>query len=211
MWWRFFSQQTSTPHHGNRMHRCLQPFGLVEVARRSPRRSSSTMFRIASSSLLDLAPPAPPVMHTISMMRGTRNRLEDGRPARPPLRCVVVACVLVASLLGCHDAADPPAASTSFAIAEGQRLFASWCAPCHGEEGRGDGAYLSAGAPSLPPNFTAAEVRGRLRTGAVTARLRATEPLGESHCPPWGETLSADETASLARYLEELTAGPRQR
>src|SRR5581483_4742341 len=39
-----------------------QPSGLVVIARQSRRRSSSTMSRIASSSLLDLASQAPPAV-----------------------------------------------------------------------------------------------------------------------------------------------------
>src|SRR5713226_2230428 len=50
-----------------------QPEGLVEVAARSPRRSSSTMARIASSSLLDLAPQAPPATYHEFLTRDTRR------------------------------------------------------------------------------------------------------------------------------------------
>lgn len=96
---------------------------------------------------------------------------------------------------------DPP---SPFEVREGQRLFASHCAPCHGEEGHGDGAYLSADAPAAPPDFAADDIRGRVTVAAVTQRLQWTDPRGETHCPPWGNTFSAEEITSLATFMEKL-------
>ncbi len=102
---------------------------------------------------------------------------------------------------------DPPASdpvAPSFELREGQRLFAAYCVPCHGEKGHGDGVYLSADAPAAPPDFTAAEVRGRITADAVAARLKLTGELGEAHCPAWGHSFSSEETGSLAFFTEKL-------
>lgn len=108
---------------------------------------------------------------------------------------------------GCRGTASPPAAAArepSFSLREGERLFGSFCAPCHGETGRGDGAYLSAGAAAAPPDFAAEGVRERMRTERLTVRLAATEAAGEMHCPPWGNSFSPDEIKALATFLEHL-------
>lgn len=120
---------------------------------------------------------------------------------------LLIACAILV-IAGCReDGAVRPAAS-SFDMSRGRELFTSWCAPCHGPEGRGDGAYVSASAPSVPPDLTSPEVGPRTRAGAVGERLRAKAPLGENHCPAWGDTFSADEIEALSRYVEELARHP---
>lgn len=116
--------------------------------------------------------------------------------------------LLVAASMGCgRVASEAPAerARAAFELREGERLFAAYCAACHGESGRGDGAYLSTGAPATPPDFTAVAVRGRLRRGILVERLRSLEALGETHCPPWGSTFSPEEIEALGRFVETLS------
>lgn len=109
-------------------------------------------------------------------------------------------------LAACHadpSIDDPP--SSSFDDRVGAEIFVSYCAPCHGEEGRGDGAYLSADAPASPPDLSAPDVRGRITAVAVEARLRDANARGEIHCPPWGATLSTEEIAAVARAVEAMS------
>jgi mono/diheme cytochrome c family protein len=103
---------------------------------------------------------------------------------------------------------QPPAASpeSDFAVREGGRLFGSFCASCHGEAGRGDGAYLAAGAPATPPDFSVEGVRERMRKDLLMKRLASHESSGEAHCPPWGMTFSPEEIEALATFLEALAA-----
>jgi len=113
----------------------------------------------------------------------------------------------IAWLAGCGPAPlpeRPTASGDSFQAREGRHLFASFCAPCHGEEGRGDGTYLSAGAPAAPPDFTSAEVRARIQRDAVATRLSWAKGLGERHCPAWGITFSAEDIEALAAFVEGL-------
>ncbi|MBI4168490.1 MAG: cytochrome c [Acidobacteria bacterium] len=97
-----------------------------------------------------------------------------------------------------------PAPVPTFQAREGARLFASFCAPCHGETGRGDGTYLAAGVAAVPPDFAEVEVAARLRKERLLDRLSATAPAGESHCPPWGDTFTPEEVQTLAAWAETL-------
>jgi mono/diheme cytochrome c family protein len=120
------------------------------------------------------------------------------------------ALLLIAALSGCGGARSEPPASrpaASFELREGSRLFAAYCAACHGESGRGDGVYLSAGASAAPPDFDAPGARERLRRDLLTARLGSAKPLSATHCPPWGATFSAEEIEALATFVEALAPG----
>lgn len=117
------------------------------------------------------------------------------------------ALLLIAALTGCGGARSETAAprpAASFELQEGDRLFAAYCAACHGESGRGDGAYLSAGALAAPPDFAAPGARERLRRDQLTARLGSAKASGEVHCPPWGSTFSTEDIEALARFVEWL-------
>ena len=121
------------------------------------------------------------------------------------------ALALLFALAGCSSSAQEgsPEPTPPFALRQGAQRFASHCAPCHGDTGLGDGGYLSVGAPAVPPDFTAEAVRPRLLRSLVATRLAATAAAGETHCPPWGNTLSPSEIAALATFVEQLAlAGP---
>lgn len=125
-----------------------------------------------------------------------------------------LALLLFAALSGCGGArSEPPTPrpAASFELHEGDRLFAAYCAACHGESGRGDGAYLSAGAPAAPPDFAAPGARERLRRDQLTARLGSPKASGEVHCPPWGNTLSPEDIEALARFVERLAGAPARK
>jgi mono/diheme cytochrome c family protein len=73
----------------------------------------------------------------------------------------IVALLIGAGLAasGCRNAEAPPA-STSPAAATGQELYSTFCANCHGHEGRGDGV-AAAFARVAPADFTRAEFKVR--------------------------------------------------
>ena len=86
---------------------------------------------------------------------------------------------------------------------EGKRLFARYCATCHGESGQGDGQNAYNLDPK-PPAF-----QQSLQAHAPTYWRQIIEggsaAVGRSPlCPPWGRALSAREIDALSAYLAAL-------
>jgi mono/diheme cytochrome c family protein len=123
-------------------------------------------------------------------------------------RCFVL--LLLAAAACARGPAKPPRDAVQEAFGEdaigaraarGRRVFGQRCATCHGAEGRGDGQNAFNLLPP-PPDFqeslakvTAAD-RRRIIEGGTAALGRS--PL----CPPWGRSLTADETDALLAWLE---------
>ena len=88
-------------------------------------------------------------------------------------------------------------------LGQGKRLFAQYCATCHGDEGKGDGQNASNLHPP-PPDLTASKNLGdaaHLRRVIVEGSAAVgRSPLS----PPWGRTLSAQEIEYLALYCQRL-------
>jgi len=86
---------------------------------------------------------------------------------------------------------------------EGKRLFAHYCATCHGERGQGDGQNAYNLDPK-PPEF-----QRSLSTHAPSYWRQIIEggsaAVGRSPlCPPWGRVLSARDIDGLIAYLAAL-------
>lgn len=88
---------------------------------------------------------------------------------------------------------------------EGRALFRHYCAPCHGEEGHGDG-FNAFNLDPRPRDLGAADFQAQrsdedlasiLRTGGGAAGL-------SSAMPPWGRTLNQRGIENLVRYLRTL-------
>jgi len=108
-----------------------------------------------------------------------------------------------------------PAAATS--PASGKEMFKAYCAPCHGEKGKGDGpaasslktppADLTALAKNNGGKFPAARVSTILRGQGITAH-------GSQEMPVWGpvfwqmshghETEVQQRIVNLTHYIESL-------
>ncbi len=91
----------------------------------------------------------------------------------------------------------------SRAQTEGKRLFAHYCATCHGDTGQGDGQNAYNLDPK-PPDF-----RESLKTHPPSYWRQVIEggaaAVGRSPlCPPWGRTLSPSQIDALGAYLEVL-------
>jgi len=109
-----------------------------------------------------------------------------------------------------------PAAITS--PASGKEMFLSYCAPCHGKSGKGDGP--AAGALKQPPadlTMLAKRNGGKYPSDLVTTVLRGQTKLaahGDQEMPVWGpvfwhmsqgkEEQVTLRIANLNRYLESL-------
>lgn len=89
-----------------------------------------------------------------------------------------------------------------------ETTFRHYCAPCHGETGRGDGRYFGYGLQPLPRDLTDAEyMSAKKDEELITSISGGTASIGKSNlCPPWGKTLGPQRIEGLVRYLRSLSA-----
>ena len=92
-------------------------------------------------------------------------------------------------------------ANLTYAESQGKRLFAQYCATCHGDDGHGDGQNASNLNPA-PPDLAASR-----RDPALVRRVivEGSAVVGRSPLsPPWGRTLSHQEVDYLVAYCEAI-------
>lgn len=97
----------------------------------------------------------------------------------------------------------PPAPPT-VDIQEGQAMYASMCAMCHGGSGRGDGPGAAAikdwkGHAVPPRDLTIGDLKAGRSPEQLYLRIRLGVP---GLMPPMGAGLSPEQIWSLVRYLE---------
>jgi mono/diheme cytochrome c family protein len=111
-----------------------------------------------------------------------------------------------------------PIKSTS--AASGKEMFNSYCAVCHGTDGKGGGPAASAlKAPPSDLTLLSKENGAKFPSLKVTSILRGTSDLpahGSKEMPMWGplfrsisgghESEVQQRTANLSRYLETMQA-----
>lgn len=90
-----------------------------------------------------------------------------------------------------------PVAATPASLAEGKRLFQTYCAPCHGEAAKGDGAVAKKFIP--PPDLTLEAFRRR-PDGFIYETIKSGGPI----MPSQGEALLPRERWEIVIYLRSL-------
>ena len=135
----------------------------------------------------------------------------------PRLRLVaaIAGCTLAASAADCSRQSTPPGNPIAVAgrsieqaglgrtAADGRRRYLTYCAPCHGDEGSGDGQNASRLAPrptdlrGAATRLSAADIRRIVDAGTAAA---GRSPL----CPPHGRTLGPDAVDAIVTYVETL-------
>ena len=125
---------------------------------------------------------------------------------------------LVVAFLGGHgeperstDATGPTARAEPSGPPSGPAIYARYCAPCHGAQGRGDGPN-AANLPVRPARHADAAYMSRRSDDRLFDAIYAGGyPLGRSATmPAYGETLTRAEVWALVRHLRTLCrcAGP---
>jgi mono/diheme cytochrome c family protein len=97
--------------------------------------------------------------------------------------------------------AEESEANLTYVESQGKRLFAQYCATCHGDDGHGDGQNASNLNPA-PPDLAASR-----RDPALVRRVivEGSAAVGRSPLsPPWGRTLSHQEVDYLVAYCEAI-------
>ena len=121
--------------------------------------------------------------------------------------CLVAA--MAAGVVGQRSTADrtPPSLLTPSLV--GRDNFTSYCSPCHGREGRGNGPVASA-LKTRPPDLTMLAHRAggtfpRLRVEAFITNGSITVPAhGSSDMPVWGPTFLALESPGKSDQLAKI-------
>jgi mono/diheme cytochrome c family protein len=93
----------------------------------------------------------------------------------------------------------------------GREIYQVRCAGCHGEGGRGDGAWATMLKGAAPADFTSDTLLLSRDYGAVFARIReGGQSLHGSSMPPWGILFNEGEIWDLVAYLSLFTEGTSQ-
>ena len=95
--------------------------------------------------------------------------------------------------------------------AEGKKLYASFCASCHGERGKGDG--VAAGSlPVKPQDHTNAAVMNQLSDQQLMDVItKGGSAVGKStFMPAWGASLNERQVRDVVAYIRTLSGSPNR-
>jgi cytochrome c6 len=93
--------------------------------------------------------------------------------------------------------------------AEGGKLYASYCASCHGEKGKGDG--VAAGSlPVKPKDHTNGAVMNPMADQALVDVIsKGGGGTGKSSfMPAWGTALNEKQVRDIVAYIRTLAVPP---
>jgi mono/diheme cytochrome c family protein len=84
------------------------------------------------------------------------------------------------------------------AVTRGAKVFSTFCQPCHGAEGRGDGLVVSRGYPA--PTSLYAENALKIKDG----QLFHIVTYGQKNMPPYAAQISRDDRWNVIAYVRSL-------
>lgn len=108
----------------------------------------------------------------------------------------VMLVMAIAGVVLIHSNASGEAARKTDPLEKGNRLFARYCAGCHGSEGKGDGYKLLGPDPA---NLTAPATRKK-----SDSALLATIHEGKPNMPSWKGLLSDRDIQNVLAYIRTL-------
>ena len=97
-----------------------------------------------------------------------------------------------------------PLAGNTDVLKEGKSLYTSYCAPCHGEKGKGDGV-AAASLSTKPADHSSAYVQGQT-DGALFWLI--TE--GNNPMPTYKQALSENQRWELVNYIRTLAKNSKK-
>lgn len=93
--------------------------------------------------------------------------------------------------------------------AEGKKLYATYCASCHGETGKGDG--MAAGSlPVKPADHTSGKVMNQMNDKFLLDIIsKGGAAVGKStFMPSWGGSLNEKQVWDIVAYIRTLAVPP---
>jgi mono/diheme cytochrome c family protein len=104
-----------------------------------------------------------------------------------------------------------PAAAPAQNVAEGKNLYTTYCATCHGDQGKGDGVAARS-LPVKPADHTNGAVMNQLSDAfladIITKGGSAVNKSG--FMPAWGSSLNSKQVADLVAYVRSLAVPPNK-
>jgi len=93
--------------------------------------------------------------------------------------------------------------------AEGKKLYATYCATCHGDNGKGDGV-AAASLPVKPADHTNGAVMNKLSDQFLTDIIsKGGSAVNKSgFMPGWGSSLNGEQVADVVAYIRSIANPP---
>jgi mono/diheme cytochrome c family protein len=89
--------------------------------------------------------------------------------------------------------------------ARAKELYLRNCAICHTETGQGEGRFFASDLEPKPTDLTLQSTQTRNMDDLQRWIQEGSSGFGRSKlCPTWGQTMTAEDTAALARYVLSL-------
>jgi cytochrome c oxidase cbb3-type subunit 3 len=109
---------------------------------------------------------------------------------------IAVLCAVVLSTSLIAQAADAE---------QGKKLYGQFCASCHGQSGKGDGAAAAALNPK-PRDHTDKDYMSKMSDADMLSVIKnGGASIGKSPLmPPWGASLKDDQIQDIIAYIRTL-------
>jgi len=100
-------------------------------------------------------------------------------------------------------------AAQAQSVAEGKSLYASYCASCHGDQGKGDGVAARS-LPVKPADHTNGAVMNQFSDKFLTDIIsKGGSAVSKSaFMPAWGSSLSNKQVSDIVAYLRSIANPP---
>jgi len=98
-----------------------------------------------------------------------------------------------------------PFANDTTMLAEGQKLYTSFCSHCHGAQGKGDGSIVAAGKFPPPPSYsTGTSSRGGAMKDLTDGKIYHTITYGVNLMGAHASQITPEERWKIVLYVHQL-------